>query len=80
MTDAAADDPVLVFARELLRIRVRLRMRRAVGVALQRNRGHTDDWCLREAGFESVVARFTLRQPEPPAVIMNDDIDVIWIV
>ena len=40
--DAALDDPVLIFAGELLGIGAGLRVRRAIGVALHRDRRHGD--------------------------------------
>src|SRR5271170_5104899 len=41
--DAALDRPVRIAPRELLRIGTWLRMGRAVGVTLERDRGHGDD-------------------------------------
>src|SRR5438034_9611777 len=40
VADAALDCPVRIRARELCGIRTRIRVRRAVGVTLERDRGH----------------------------------------
>lgn len=54
-------------------------MRRSVGVALHRDRRHMDLGTDRKPGFEFVEPFFTFRQAQPPAVVMNDDRDVIGI-
>src|SRR5690349_19381129 len=42
VADAAGDRPMGVSAGELVRVGARVRMRRTVGVAFQRDRGHPD--------------------------------------
>ena len=55
-------------------------MRRAVGVAFQRDRRHGDHRALGEAPLQLVVSRLALRQAQPPAVIVDHDGDVVRIV
>ena len=80
VTDAARDGPVLVFAGEFLGVRTGLRVRCAIGVAFECDGRHCDDRRLRKPLFQIVVFRLTLREAEPPAVIMDDDCNVIRVV
>jgi hypothetical protein len=43
VTDAAPDDPVRVFARELLAVGVAVRVWRTVGIAFKADGGYGDD-------------------------------------
>ena len=72
--------PVLVFARELLGVGAGLRMRRAVGIALERDGRHRDDRAFGEPLFQIVIFRLAFGEAEPPAVIVDHDVDVIRIV
>ena len=58
----------------------RFRMGRAVGVTLERDRGHGDDGALGEPLLELVVLGLAVGQPEPPAVVVDHDRDVIGVV
>ena len=55
-------------------------MGRTIGIAFERNRGYGDDGTLRKPPFEVVVPGLALRQPEPPAVVVDHDRDMIRIV
>ncbi|HEY2372181.1 MAG TPA: hypothetical protein VGH82_06500 [Gaiellaceae bacterium] len=46
-------------------------MRRAVGIALERDRRHGDDRPLAELHLEIRVYRFAVGKSEPPAVVVN---------
>ena len=80
MPDAAFDDPVRILPGELLGVRAWLRVRRTVGVALKRDGRHGDDRTRRKLLFEIVILGLPLGESEAPAIVMNDDGDVIWIV
>ena len=54
-------------------------MRRAVGIAFHRDRRHVDDRSCRELLFDLLVLRLALGEPEPPAVIVDHDRDVILL-
>src|SRR5689334_2547092 len=69
VADAAGDHPVLVPARELPGVGARLRVRRAVGVALEGDGRHGDGRRRREPLLEVVVPRLPLGEAEPPAVV-----------
>ena len=71
---------VRVLAGELLRHRRWVRMRRAVGIAFERDRRHGDHRACREPLFQLVILRLALGQAEPPAIVVDDDIDVIGVV
>src|SRR6185436_7102029 len=71
VTNAAADQPVRVFARKPPGVGARVQMRSTIGIAFQRDRGHADDGGLRKPPFEVVVLGLALRQPEPPAVVVD---------
>ena len=77
---ASGDGAVLVFPREFLCVRRGVRVRRTVGVAFHRNGRDGDDRALRESFFQVVVFRLALSQAQPPAVIVDHDIDVIRVV
>src|SRR5579859_3862123 len=78
--DAAGDEPVRIFARELAAIGGRVRVRRAVGVAFEGDRGHGDDGTCGKSVFQVVIFALAVSQAEPPAVIVNNHVDVIGVV
>src|SRR5215472_19337065 len=78
--DAAGDEAVLVLAGEFLGVGAGVRMRGAVGVAFHRDGGDRDDRAGGESLFQFVVFCLARGEREPPAIIMNHDRDVIWIV
>ncbi len=55
-------------------------MRRTVGVAFKRDRWQADHGTQSELPFQFVILRLTSGQPQPPAIIVNHDVDVIRIV
>src|SRR5438874_1669889 len=57
VADAAGNDPVLILAGKHLCISTGVRMRRPIGIALQRYRRHADDWRLCKPLFEIVILR-----------------------
>src|SRR4051794_18912116 len=80
VADAALDGAVRVAARELPGIGARVRVRRPVGVALEGDRRHRDPGCFGEALLQLAVLRFAFREPQPPAVVVDHDLDVIRVV
>ena len=80
MSDAALDRPVRILAREFLGIGTRVRMGRTVGVTLERNGGHGDDRTFGESFLELVVFSLAFSQPQPPAIVVNRDRDVIRVI
>ncbi len=80
MTDAAFDESVRVLAPEFLGIGCGVRMRCAVYITFKGDCGHVDDRSVGEPLFQIVIFRLTFSQAEPPAVIMNHDVDMIRVV
>ena len=79
MPDSAADGPVRIFAGKLLGIGSWVRMRRAVGVAFESDGGHRDDRTFGKPLFQIVIFRLAFGQSLPPAIIVDDDRDVIGV-
>src|SRR5258708_3902411 len=75
----ALQDAVRIPARKHVRIGLAVR-RRTVEVAGARDRGHGDDWPLEELRLQLVVPRLAGGKAEPPAVVVDDDADVIRVV
>src|SRR5918992_2545986 len=78
--NTASQISVYVFPGELRGIGRRSRVRRAVGVPFKRDRGHGDDRTGREPILEGVVGWLAFCQTEAPAVVVDDDADVIRVV
>ena len=78
--DSAFDGPMLIFAREFLRIGAGLRVRCTVGITFEGDRRHGDDRRFGKPIFQIVVVFLPFSETEPPAVIMDYDADVIRIV
>jgi hypothetical protein len=78
--NTALDEPERIFAREFLGVGTALRVRCAGGVVLKGNGRHGDDRNLGKLLFQIVVFRLAFSQPEPPAIIMDDDGNVVRIV
>src|SRR5437867_12138259 len=55
-------------------------MRCAIGITFKRNRRYGDYRTRGQPLFQIFIFRFAFSQSEPPAIIMNRDRDVIWIV
>ena len=80
MPDTARDDPVFISAREFPGIGIVVRVRCAVGIAFEGNRWHGDVRTFREPLFQIVILPLAFSQPEPPAVIVDHDADMIRVV
>src|SRR5258708_17935637 len=78
--DASGDVPVLVWPGEFVRVRLRVRMGRTVGVAFHRNGRGADDRALGQPLFEVGVFRLALGQAQPPTVVVGYDRDMIGVV
>jgi hypothetical protein len=74
------EGPVLISAREFVRIRTGLGMRRAVCIALERDRRYADSRSGGEPSLHFVIRVHTFSKDEPPAVVVNHNVDVIIIV
>src|SRR5262249_23311446 len=72
--------PMHILAGEFLGIGARLRMRGPIGVALQRDGRYRDHRKLGEFLLQIVKLRLAFSETEPPAIVVNDDGDMIWIV
>lgn len=79
MANATPDQPMFAAAGELARIGSRLRMRRPVGVPLESNRGDRDVRREGQSGLERIVPPLPISKAKPPAVIVDDDADMIRI-
>ena len=55
-------------------------MWRTIGIPFEGNGGHGDGWAECKPLFQLVVLWFALCQAEPPAVIVDDDRDMVRIV
>src|SRR5215212_968312 len=78
--DAAGDGPVLILAREFLRINTGIRVRCAVRIAFESDSRHPDDRKFGELLFQGVILRLAIRETESPAVVMDHDADVVRVV
>ena len=67
-------------AGEFRGVGTRFGMRRAVRIALERDGGHGDHRRFCEPPLQLVVLGLTFAQTEPPAIVVNGDLDVIRIV
>jgi hypothetical protein len=77
---AALDQPMRIPAGEFLRVGTGVRVRGTVGVALERYGGHCDHREFSKPPFEVGVFRLPVSQAEPPAVIVNDDSNLVRVV
>src|SRR5262245_53750528 len=77
--DAARDRSVRVLARELLSVGAGVRMRCAVGITLESDGWHSDHRKLGKLLLQIIKLRLALRKTEPPAVVVNDDGDMIRV-
>src|SRR5690348_13483285 len=55
-------------------------MWRAIRIAFHRNRGHGDHRCRRQPLLDLVESRLARSEAESPAIVVNDDRDMIRIV
>lgn len=78
--NAARDGAVLILTRKLLRVGTRLRVRRTVRIAFQRDRGYRDGGELGEPLFHIVILWLAFSQSDPPAIVVDHDGNVVGIV
>src|SRR5215207_4048393 len=78
--NTARDDPVPIFAREFLGIGPGVRVGCTIGIAFEGNGGHTNERAFGKPLFQIVIFRFAFSQAEPPAVVMDHDVDMIRVV
>src|SRR3982074_2950132 len=71
---------MLILAGKSLCVGCRSRMRRAICIALHRDRWHTYGRRRSDDLVEMRVPRFALSKGYPPTVVVNDDCDVIRIL
>ncbi len=82
MTDPSgdSDSPVLVFIRKLYRDEPWVRMGRAICVSFEGDGWLANGWTLSKQIFEMTAFRLAFNQSPPPAIVVNNDCDVIGIV
>jgi hypothetical protein len=80
VTDPALDHPMLVLARELPCVGAGVRVRRAVGVALERDRRNGNVRGSSELALQLVILRLTFLQPESPAIVVDDDLNTVGVL
>src|SRR5580658_8853925 len=78
--DAALDGPMRIFAGKFTGVGARLRMRGAVGVTFHGDGGHGNHRSCGEPLVDIGIFGLAFGEPEPPAIIMDDNRDVIRIV
>src|SRR5438445_9837909 len=71
--DAALDRSMRIFAQEHLCVGTRLRVWCTIGITFKSNGGHGDDRRCGKPLVQIAISRLALREPEPPAVIMDHD-------
>ena len=80
MADAAGDEPVVILAGELVAIGRAERVDCPVGVAFHGDGRHGYDGEPGEPLFEVIILPLTIRQAEPPAIIVHHDVNVVRVV
>jgi hypothetical protein len=79
-TSRTTNRSMLVPAGELIGVGTGLRMRCAVGIALEGDGRHPNHRKCGKSLFQIVILWLALGETEPPAVIVNDDRNMIGIV
>src|SRR6266536_626599 len=80
VSNPAGDDPVLVFAGEHLGVSGGLRMGRTGGITFKSDGRDSDYRRFGKPLFQIVVFRLAVCEPKPPAIVMDNDGDVIGII
>jgi hypothetical protein len=78
--NAARDVPVLIPAGEFVGIGAGVQVRCAVGIAFHGDGRHGDDREFGKPLFQVVVFRLAFRETKSPAIIVNDNADVVRVV
>src|SRR5262245_1454909 len=80
MPNAAGNVSMLVLAREFLRVGARVRVRGTVRVAFHRDGGNGDDRECGETLIKLDIFRLALGEGNSPAIIMDRNGDMIWVI
>ena len=80
VADAAGDEAVLIFARELIAIRRAGRVDCTVGVAFHGDRGHGDGRKCGQPLFQVVIFPLAVGQAKPPAIVVHHDVNMVGVV
>src|SRR6266567_1604461 len=80
MPDTARDGPVRICAGEFVGIRTGVRVWCAIGIALERHGWDRDHWTRGKLVLQIVILRVAVSQRKSPAIVMDHDVDMIWIV
>src|SRR3546814_1544302 len=79
MPHAALDEPVLISAGELLGVDTGVRVWRTVGITFKSDGRHRDIRKTGKAPFQIVIPRLAFSEPQPPAVVVDHDANMIRI-
>jgi len=80
VTDAALDQAMLVFARELLGVGLGRRVGGAIGIAFHADGGHADAGQRGELSLDLGVLPLAFSEAQAPAVGLGDDGGVVGVV
>jgi hypothetical protein len=75
--DTAPDELVRIFPREFLRIRIGVQVRCAIGITFKGDGGYGDYRTCGKLLFQIVIFSLASGQSKPPAVIMDNDSDMV---
>lgn len=75
----AVDIPVRISARKFFGIGARVRMRRTIGILFEGYAGHRNVGTCGKSIFQLVILRFAIGQTDPPAIIVNDNVDILCL-
>src|SRR5690606_18834801 len=80
VSNATDHIPVLIRTGELAHVTLRKRVRCAIRIAFECYRRDADRWQLRKPCFNSRQGWIARYKPESPAVVVDHDGNVIWIL
>src|SRR3954463_6009668 len=80
MPNSCRDRAMFVVAGKHAGVTGRIGMWSAICVPFEGDRRHRNSRAFGETALKPVILRLTVGQPEAPAVIVDDDVDVIGIV
>ncbi len=80
VADPSRDVPVLIFTGESFGVGGGVWVGSTIGIPFKGDRRRLNDGRLGEPFFVAVVFGLALREPEAPAIVVNDDGDVIGVV